>query len=158
MYQVSNLGNIRSLNAYNHGIIKIIKPKIHHKTGTYEIRLSKNGVRKDYTVGRLVAEAFIPNPLFKEKVMHLSTNRLDNSVENLAWAYTSEVNHNVYNVGQRKSHKSTNTKITYNGKCYKNYIQIARDLGINKSTFYGRLYKLNWNLYEALEVPIGREE
>lgn len=107
-------------------------------------------------VARLVAIHFIPNTLFKDEVMHVSTDKLNNSVENLAWAYKSETRHNMYNKGSRKIGKPTNTKITYNGKNYKKYKDIVKDLGINRRTFSKRLYELNWGLYEALEVPVGR--
>ena len=158
LYQVSNLGNVRSLNYNRTGKPRELKTKIHYKTGALEVKLSKNDIRKDYMVARLVAEAFIPNPLFKEKVIHISTNRLDNSVNNLAWAYESEKNHHMYNLGKRKNTKPTYTKISYNGKNYNKYEEIAKDLGINRHTFFKRLYILNWNLWEALEIPIGRRE
>ena len=106
-------------------------------------------------VARLVAEAFIPNPLFKDEVMHISKDKQDNSVNNLQWAYKSETRHNMYNKGSRKVGKPTKTKITYKGKNYKRYSQIAKDLGINKKTFYNRM-NLGWNLWESLEVPVSK--
>lgn len=136
--------------------MKELKQKINNKTGLCEVKLSKNNKTKDFMVARLVAEHFIPNPLFKDEVMHISINKLDNSIENLSWAYKSETKHNMYNKGSRKVGKPTYTKITYNGKNYKKYSQIAKDQNIGRSTFYKRLYKLNWSLYEAAEIPVGR--
>lgn len=156
-YQVSNTGKVRSLNYNNTGKIKELKLKV-NKFGFLEVKLSKNNKTKDFMVARLVAEHFIPNPLFKEEVMHISNNKLDCSTKNIKWAYHSEVKHNMYNKGCREKGKPTNTKITYKNKNYKNYTQIARDNNINLKTFYNRLYNLNWNLWEALEVPIGRKE
>ena len=153
-YQVSNTGKIRSLNYCNAGQIKELKQKV-NRFGFMEIKLSKNNIAKDYMVARLVAEHFIPNPLFKDVVMHKSKDKTDNSVKNLEWAYHSEEKHNTYNKGCRLGNP-TNTKISYNGKNYKNYREIAKDLGINQRTFYKRIYELGWSLYEALEVPIGK--
>lgn len=155
-YQVSNTGKVRSLNYNNTHTIKELKPKT-SKYGYLEVKLSKNNRTKDYIVSRLVAIHFIPNPLFKEEVIHISKDAKDNRVENLKWAYHSESKHNTYNKGSRKG-KPTHTKISYNGKNYKNYKAIAKDLKLNTQTFYNRLYRLNWTLYEALEVPIGRRE
>ena len=153
-YQVSNTGKVRSLNYNNTHTIKELKQKV-NRYGYMEVKLSKNNKTKDYMVGRLVAIHFIPNPNYKEEVIHISKDNKDNSVENLKWAYHSESKHHMYNKGSRKIGKPTYTKITYKGKNYKNYISIARSEGINIKTFFNRLY-LNWSIYEALEIPIGR--
>ena len=152
-YQVSNTGKVRSLNYNNTGQIKELKQKL-NRYGYYEVKLSKNNITKNYMVGRLVAQAFIPNPSFKPKVIH-KRNVKDNSIQNLKWAYESEAMHNQYNNSHRQG-KSSNTIITYNNKKYKRYIDIAKDLGINKRTFCKRIYNLHWSLYEALEIPVGR--
>lgn len=154
-YQVSNTGKVRSINYNNTGIIKELKQK-ENRYGYMEVWLSKNNIKKGYMVGRLVALHFIPNPLFKEEVIHISKDAKDNRVENLMWAYHSESKHHMYNKGCRKTGKPTYTKISYNGKNYNEYKEIAKDLGINRRTFYKRMNELHWGLYEALEVPIGR--
>lgn len=154
-YQISNTGKIRSTNYNNTGKIKELKLKL-NKYGYYEVKLSKNNIVKDFMVGRLVAQHFLPNLNFKPKVIHKKDVK-DNSINNLEWAYESEAMHNQYNNSHR-SGKSSNTKITYKGKNYKKYIDIAKEFGINRRTFYKRIYELHWNLYEALEVPVGRNE
>ena len=154
-YQLSNTGKVRSMNYNNTGKIKELKKKFNKSSGCYEVKLSKNNIAKDYMVGRLVAEHFITNKFFKTKVIHKKETTID-SVDNLMWAYESEAMHNQYNKKSRKQQASF-TKITYNGKKYKRYGDIAKDLGLNIKTFYSRLYNLNWSLYEALEIPIGRK-
>lgn len=120
------------------------------------MKLSKNNIAKDYMLARLVAQAFIPNPMQKPEVMHKSIDKLDNSVENLQWAYKSETRHNMYNKGSRKNAKPTHTKITYKGKNYTKYSKIAKDLGIHSHTFWNRINRSEWGLYEALEVPVAK--
>ena len=66
-----------------------MKPKI-DKYGYQVITLSKNGIRKSYTVHKIVALAFIDNPLNKKTVNHINGNKLDNRVENLEWATEKE--------------------------------------------------------------------
>lgn len=154
-YQVSNTGKVRSLNYNNTNTIKELKPKV-NRYGYLEVKLSKNNITKDYMVGRLVAIHFMPNPLYKEEVIHISRDTTDNSIENLKWAYHSESKHHSYNKGSRKKGTPTYTIISYNGKNYNEYKDIAKDLGINRKIFQERINKLHWNLYEALEVPIGR--
>ena len=66
LYQVSNLGNIKSLKRYTkiHNANRLEKEKIlklNVRNGYYIISLNKKSKRKVYQVHRLVASAFIPN-------------------------------------------------------------------------------------------------
>lgn len=100
LYQVSNLGNVKSLghNAkagimgykFYHG--KNLKPyPCKTRKGYLYVALFKNGHRKQYRVHRLVAESFIPNPFNLPEVNHIDHNVANNSVENLEWC-TKEYN------------------------------------------------------------------
>ena len=96
LYEVSNLGNLRSLDRYSmHGKGyrlfkgKPIKPH-HNSTGYLRIGLWKNNQRKNYFVHHLVAEAFIPNPNDLPFIDHINTIRDDNKVGNLRWCSCKE--------------------------------------------------------------------
>ena len=89
LYQVSNLGNVRSLN-YNHtGKEKLLKQNINCNGYNYVV-LAKEGSRKTYTIHRLVAIAFIPKSENKDCVDHINGIRTDNRVVNLRWATLKE--------------------------------------------------------------------
>ena len=66
-------------------------------TKGYEIiDLNKDGKRYTKRVHRLVAEAFLPNPLNLPVVNHIDSNRLNNCVDNLEWvSYTDNNRHAV---------------------------------------------------------------
>lgn len=84
MYQVSNYGNVRSLDYRRMGAIKVLKP-FNDKYGYKAICLVKNKQKHTFTVHRLVAIAFISNPNNYPCVNHKNEIRDDNRVENLEW-------------------------------------------------------------------------
>lgn len=92
-YQVSNLGNVKSLLKSSDGII--LKPTI-NKHGYNTVCLRKDGKGKTLLVHRLVALAFIPNPNNFNVVNHKDENRLNNCVSNLEWC-TSQYNFDYKN-------------------------------------------------------------
>ena len=84
LYAVSNLGRIKSLWF---GREKILKP--HKVKGYLQVGLCRNGKIKQFYVHRLVAEAFLPNPLGLPEVNHKDENKSNNVVSdvvsNLEW-------------------------------------------------------------------------
>ena len=91
LYQVSNLGNVKSLFRYRRKLSIQTQPN-----GYKAVVLYKNGNKKFKLVHRLVAEAFIPNPYKKPAVNHLDENRGNNVVSNLEWV-TNKENQNYGN-------------------------------------------------------------
>ena len=55
------------------------------KSGYENIGLSKNGVKKNFLVHRLVAQAFVPNPDNLPEVNHKDLDRQNNHANNLSW-------------------------------------------------------------------------
>lgn len=88
LYQVSNLGRIKSLNFNKTGKEKIMKPRTGNRY--YMIALWKNGIRKDYLLHRIVAETFIPNTENKPFINHKDENCFNNSINNLMWCTHKE--------------------------------------------------------------------
>lgn len=105
LYQVSNLGNIKSFPKKGSYKTIIMKPFIvsGKKTkGYYGIELRKNSKRFPKLVHRLVAETFIPNPNNLLQVNHINGNRLDNRVDNLEWCTQSDNIKHAYKNGLMK--------------------------------------------------------
>jgi len=112
MYQVSNLGRVKSLGRivvypgskygmYN-GVFrpeKILKPKLNRYAG---LTLSNKTTKIYPSVHRLVALAFISNPLNKPCVNHIDGNGLNNCVENLEWVTFEENTKHAYENGLAK--------------------------------------------------------
>jgi len=92
VYQISNLGKVRSLdrmvfNQYNSFFKKgkILSP---YKTGRGY--LSVELFNKQYKVHRLVAGEFIPNPNNNPEVNHINGIKTDNVSSNLEWVTSKE--------------------------------------------------------------------
>ena len=96
LYQVSNLGRVRSLDrkSRNRNGEILLKGKVlkcyTSSHGYPTATLSKNGIRKKIAVHILVGKAFIPNNENKPEINHIDGNKSNNVVTNLEWVTYSE--------------------------------------------------------------------
>lgn len=100
LYQVSNFGRVKSIEHYSavkRGDIvmnmkkpgRILQPLI-RQHGYLGVQLYGRGGHatknmKTFSIHRLVAEAFIPNPDGLEEVNHINEDKQDNRMVNLEW-------------------------------------------------------------------------
>lgn len=94
LYQVSNLGNIKSLpkgdgNGNRERLLKL-EVCVRSHTSYYRVALSKDGIVKRFLVHKLVAQAFIANPDNKPLINHIDNNGQNNASSNLEWCTASE--------------------------------------------------------------------
>lgn len=104
LYEVSNLGRVRSLQTISeHGYKKILKQYI-RDSGYCTVHLSKNKKKTTYYVHRLVSMAFLPNPNNLPCINHKDEIKNNNHVDNLEWCtYTYN---NTYKDAVEKRKKS----------------------------------------------------
>lgn len=106
LYQVSNEGRVKSCEREIEYLVKgkykgkRVFPSVLIKTwknngGYVIVGLHKNGKTDKYTIHRLVAEAFIPNPNEYPCINHKNECKDDNFVENLEWC--TYLYNNTYN-------------------------------------------------------------
>ena len=108
IYEVSDLGNVRSLDKeINHNFYKGVKfvrkgkiliPFISDR-GYLRVTLIKDGKRKKVFVHRLVAEAFIESDTDGLQVNHIDGNKSNNTVGNLEWCTGRENMHHAFDSG-----------------------------------------------------------
>ena len=114
LYQVSNLGRVKSLRN-NHGQFreKILKPG-KNKLGYLQVNLYKEGKIKRCLVHRLVAETFIPNVNNYTQVNHKDENKTNNCVSNLEWC-NRKYNMNYGTRSKRASEKQSENHADFSG-------------------------------------------
>lgn len=163
LYQISSLGNIKSLNYNRQKESKLLKKYINPYNNYTQIRLNKKGVGKTFRVHKLVAKAFIPNPENKPQINHKDGNKSNNKIDNLEWCTQSEnLKHasrilkkvfwkNIYDIHLRNKVKV----IRSDGKIYNSIKEAKKD--INKSNAHitevcqGKLKTtcgFGWNYYK----------
>ena len=142
LYMISSYGRVKSLgrwvNYKNKGKKwqegKILKPLV-KKGGYLHVGLWKNGKLKFFTVHRLVAQAFIPNPNNLPQVNHKDENKENNFVKNLEYC-DAKYNNNFGTRNERISKpvlqidKTTNEVIAE----FPSTMEVQRQLGINNSS------------------------
>lgn len=82
--------------------------RVHTKTGRVYFTLTYMGLTKSVLVNRVIALAFIPNPLKLPQVNHLDGNKENNAVSNLEWASASMNEKHAFATGLKSSRGSAN--------------------------------------------------
>lgn len=129
-YEVSNRGRVRNKNTK-----RILKPFLNHD-GYLQVRVTDNGKVYTRRVHRLVAIAFIENPLNKETVNHKDGNKVNNDVNNLEWNTIKENVYHSINVlgvnpanGLEKTHEKHKRKVVRSdGKIYNSIDEAKADI------------------------------
>ena len=136
LYQVSNYGNVRSLNYAKAGKVKELKQG--NWRGYKNVDLWKNGKGKSFKVHRLVAQAFIENPNEYLCVNHKDENKQNNHVSNLEWC-THKYNSN-YGTGRERVAKTlTGRKLSEEQKQKIGEAHMKKVQCLNNGVIFGSL-------------------
>lgn len=176
LYQVSNLGRVRSIP--RRGTCKtlhILKPGKNHKN-YLQVRLTKNSKGKTFVIHRLVAKSFILNPNDYPQVNHIDGNKLNNCVDNLEWC-TNEYNmkeacrlglrDNIYKKGKEHCRSVSINQYDLQGKFIKKWFcvkDIERELNFDnrnicacarhkKKSAYGYIWRYENDTTELIYKP-----
>lgn len=125
IYQVSNLGRVRSLGN-SKGKKDKIRKQIKTNKGYLRVGLHKDGATTWEYVHRLVAQAFIPNIDNLPQVNHKDENKENNCVDNLEWCT------NKYNCSYGSKTESVSKKVVCveTGVTYTSTREAERLLGV----------------------------
>lgn len=159
IYQISNLGNIKSIGRQRRGErICYIKEKILYpiidKYGYKRITLNYT-TKKAFYIHRLVLKAFISNPENKPQVNHINGIKTDNRLENLEWSTVKENTNHAEKTGLRNSKGESNpfSKLSHiEVVAIKNLlqgktkgVQIAKRFNVSSSTISDIKKGKRWN-------------
>lgn len=154
LYEVSSLGNVRnSVTLVNKSKSGNLGPRARYKYVT----LFKNNIGKKIQIHRLVAKAFIQNPMNFPYVLHIKNDRSDNTVSNLKWGtqyhnYLDAVREGTYKLPPiRRGNANNKTKLTPE-KVLKirelatKHTQeaLAKIFGVGRGAIRGVLEKTSW--------------
>ena len=124
-YQVSNLGNVRSI-ANNKGTYqeRLLSQRQTTTSDYLYVNFTVKDVTTHHSVHRLVAKAFIANPSNKATVNHIDGNKLNNNVCNLEWnTYSENLKHAYANGLNIASRSALGRKLGSSSK----YLYVAYD-------------------------------
>ncbi|MEG1388707.1 MAG: NUMOD4 domain-containing protein, partial [Algoriella sp.] len=115
LYEISNMGRIKTFNQFGCGRTAIMKPAL-DPNGYWRTMLKRDSDGKVHTikVHRLVAITFIPNPENKPQVNHINSKPADNRLSNLEWVTRSENMIHAHKFGNKscKGEKNPATNLT----------------------------------------------
>ena len=151
LYQVSNLGRVKSLH---HNKEKILKNRL-GANGYYSVALNKNGKIKYLGVHRLVAIAFVDG--YKEELVvnHIDENPLNNIYTNLEWTshkenviyskhkWTGEKNgnYNKYGKDSKRYNKGKKILCIETGDIFLNAVRASESIKSTPSAIRNSIYR-----------------
>jgi hypothetical protein len=157
LYQVSNLGRVKSLPREvecKPGHTKRLKGKIlsqgTNTSGYRYLLLSLFGHRSPFMVHRLVAIAFLQNPDNKPEVNHKDLDKTNNKVSNLEWSTRKENSDHAIRNGhgpkdcRRKLTKDDIPTILERVGNGESYAKIAKDYGMERQAIGYIVRGRNW--------------
>lgn len=122
LYEISNIGRVKSLNFNRTWNEQIRKISCISKYWHSRIAFHKNWIPASLIVSRLVAIAFIPNPLNLPCVCHKDETLIDwrlyNWVENLFWWTRSDNMQDMIRKWRQKNHLKYNHPRSGKGKLW----------------------------------------
>jgi len=125
-YEVSNYGRVRSWKGINQYSGKRKSPsimKLRNRRGYMCVDILHQKKHHYFSVHRIVANVFVPNPKNKPEVNHIDGNKTNNSFKNFEWVTSSENQQHSFGLGLQDCSGENNGRAKLTNK---NVIRIKR--------------------------------
>lgn len=157
LYQVSNCGRIKSM--YHNKVVTGGK----YPNGYRFIALSKDHVKRNCLVHRLVALTFINNPDNLPVVNHIDGNKQNNTVNNLEWVTQGENLKYAVDIGLMESQCKIRRKVVITNndetRTFKTMKDCAAFFGFKKGWLNNRIRKHGTIFnYNNFIIKVGARE
>jgi hypothetical protein len=129
LYEVSNFGRVKSLPRVGNQYTEAIKKHQLSTPGYPCVMLSKDGEFNVRTIHRLVAVAYIPNPLNLKYVNHKNGIKTDFSIDNLEWSTKRDDILHAIRTGLRVSKKMGENHQAKRISCFDEYGDLVKEYG-----------------------------
>lgn len=142
-YEISSHGRIRS---HKGTILKTFQQHGYEKLTLWKkVNDEKKGT--NVRIHRLVAEAFIPNPLEKKEVNHKNGVKSDNRVENLEWATPKENMQHLLKIGGNRNQVEIHMMHSETGEClvFDTMSKAGQHFNLQRATIWGYSVTGHWN-------------
>jgi hypothetical protein len=128
-YEVSSLGKIRNKTRK-----RLLKFESNKRSGYYSVCLSKNNIKKNFTIHHLVASSFIPkdNLDIRHVVNHKNGIKTDNRVDNLEWVTLSGNCKHALESGLKRIYKKAVLQLDLSGNLLEKFTSILEAERITK--------------------------
>jgi hypothetical protein len=132
-YAITKDGEVFSLR-FNRKLTPCI-----NSSGYTQVVLCKDLKYKNYTIHRLVAEAYVKNVNNYKIVNHINGIKSDNRMENLEWVTASQNVKHAFHTGLKKPSVTRIVLDTATGIFYESVTEAAKYYNINMKTLHGYL-------------------
>ena len=103
-YEISNYGNIKTHFLSPEGRLMT---KVIDRLGYVKVQLRIDNKSKVFSIHRLVALMFVPNPFMYNEINHKDGNKQNNYYENLEWCSRSHNMKHAFDMGLNKARKGS---------------------------------------------------